>query len=687
MSFEVFRRHQRKLLAVFAILAMFGFVVSDSLPRLLSSNATRPRPAGRQALRQDVHQSDLNEMADGAEPGQPFLSPASFPYIGPEPFGSLKTRDLVDALILQHEADRLGIPAGPEVGKDFLKQVTQGRMNGDTFELLMADFHNQVSGEQVLAAIANQVRLNYVRGMPRVPNRLLGAPMVTPYDIFRAYRDQNEKVSAKLVEVPVEQVPRQGPRALGARRSGRITTSTRTSCPTRSRSDPRLQGPPPGPGRDPLDRRQRPGPRHQGPAHRRRAPGRLREPQVGIRDPARRGDLPADLFAGQPELTPPVIRPFDEVRSDLASSLAEEKAQAEIVEQFDQDQGRRPRPVLRRVPGRARATRRRPAKQGLETTAALPQAHGPQGAWRSARGLDYELTPMLSREDAEQLSARSPAPRSGLARQRERGGRSSPTSSSIPRRASSSRSSSPTRWARGTSPARSRTSPPRVPPLDEVRPQVVLAWKMDKARPLAQKAADELAEQLKKKPGDVKDGTFQGYRVVTIPAIPRMQIAAGRVARSLREDDARGDADHRGCRPGRGVPQGVLLAPAGCGRRRGQPAARPCITRWGSSGGIPPPSPPSTPPTATSFASSRMAREQADRQLLEDWMASLRREAGVPPTGCPPTRPGRKSRRPQPGMITYLSRVGATHRDRPGSPRWVAPTRRVRLPGSATNAR
>ena len=41
MPFEVFRRHQRKLLAVFAILAMFGFVVSDSLPKLLKSQHGR----------------------------------------------------------------------------------------------------------------------------------------------------------------------------------------------------------------------------------------------------------------------------------------------------------------------------------------------------------------------------------------------------------------------------------------------------------------------------------------------------------------------------------------------------------------------------------------------------------------------------------------------------------------------
>ena len=48
-----------------------------------------------------------------------------------------------------------------------------------------------------------------------------------------------------------------------------------------------------------------------------------------------RGDLPNDLFAGQPELTPPVIRPFSEVRSVLASQLADEKAQNLIVDKFE----------------------------------------------------------------------------------------------------------------------------------------------------------------------------------------------------------------------------------------------------------------------------------------------------------------------------------------------------------------
>ena len=40
---------------------------------------------------------------------------------------------------------------------------------------------------------------------------------------------------------------------------------------------------------------------------------------------------------------------------------------------------------------------------------------------------------------------------------------------------------------------------PHVPPLEQVRSEVALAWKTSKARPLAEKAADDLASQLKAK--------------------------------------------------------------------------------------------------------------------------------------------------------------------------------------------
>ena len=58
------------------------------------------------------------------------------PYRGRNQFGGTKDRDLVDALILQHEADRLGLPRGSDVGRDFLKRITGDRMTSDVFDFL-----------------------------------------------------------------------------------------------------------------------------------------------------------------------------------------------------------------------------------------------------------------------------------------------------------------------------------------------------------------------------------------------------------------------------------------------------------------------------------------------------------------------------------------------------------------------
>ncbi|HKI20612.1 MAG TPA: hypothetical protein VKA15_22170, partial [Isosphaeraceae bacterium] len=201
MPFEVFRRHQRKLLAVFAILAMFGFVVSDSLPKLLNSSYGGRDQAvvtlywkGERPF--TVYRSALQEMHEQRTLANTFVADL-VGFRGRNLFGGTKDRELVDALILQHEADRLGMPAGPEMGRLYLKMITRDQMTSSLFDALLSRLNNRVSGEQLLADIANQVRLMKVRGM-------LGSPLVTPYDVFRSYREQNERVSAKVVEIPVE---------------------------------------------------------------------------------------------------------------------------------------------------------------------------------------------------------------------------------------------------------------------------------------------------------------------------------------------------------------------------------------------------------------------------------------------------------------------------------------------------
>jgi peptidyl-prolyl cis-trans isomerase D len=633
MSLEVFRRNQRTLLAIFAILAMFGFVVSDSLPRLLSGSSTSGRDQQVVKLYDRwVYQSDLNQMARERSIANQFFSRLA--YVA-TPFGGQKTRELVDALILQHEADRLGIPAGPQEGKEYLKRITRGLMNGETFHRYMGDLANQVSEDQVLSAIANQIRLNYVRGevyslpgMLTGGKRLIGSPMFTPYDVFRAYRDQSEKVSAKLVEVPVSKFLPQVAEP-SAEELQSYYDRYKDVMPDPSRPTPGFKVP-----RQvqvevlSID----------GNALARSLKDRISEAELKTAYENRKsdfevqpgpGDLPNDLFAGHPELTPPVIRPFADVRSILASSLAEEKAQAEIVERFEKVKKDVLDPFLDSY--QDALDKQEEAKKPGSRPVPLPSPSDLKDV-ALREGMVYEMTPMLSREDAERHGTISGA-KVGMTW--GAGGRSFGDEFFDAKRALYESVELVDTLRTHYLARKVQDAPPRVPPLDEVRSQVSLAWKTETARPLAQKAAEQLADQLKKQGTPPKDATFQGHPVVTIPAIARLQSPMNLSMNPVKMDQPEETPISEVPFPGEAFrtayfslqPGSVAVAPnqpktsyyAMILERR-EPATFAALYA----------------PVGEVMRYNSIARDQADRQLVDNWMNWLRLKAGLDPNWVPP---------------------------------------------------
>ncbi len=617
MSFEVFRRHQRKLLAIFAILAMFGFVVSDSLPKLLSpSYAGRDQPVVT-LYGKTIYHSVLNDMAMQRSNANQFVSQLN-PYIGPTPFGGLKNRDMVDALILEHEADRLGIPAGTEQGRVWLKQATQGRMSRDLFEAVLARFNNRVSGDQILGDIANQVRLANVR-------QLLGAPIVTPYDVFRAYRDQNEKVSAKVVEVPADKflakVPEPSPQQIQA-----YYDLYKDVLPDLSRSTPGFKIPRQiqveilsidGNARTRFIKD------HLSEAELRTAyENHKNEYQVA-------SELPTDLFADQPDLTPPVLRSFEDVRSTLAFALAEEKAQAEIVEKFEMIKKDVLFPFADRY--HSAVSEIEDAKsQGSQPKVVLPELSDLKELAKR-ESLGYDLTPMLSREESERYGLISGAE---LGLSRHSGGRKFADEFFDPK-ASLFEPEEFTDVLGGTRylARKIKDVPPRVPPLDEIRSQVSLAWKMSQAGPLARKAAEQVAEQIKKQGGTIKETTVEGYQVLTIPLIARRKSnpLSGRFEMPEPEDSPIPEVNH----------PGDLFRNAYFSLQKGSATVAPnqpetvyyVLTLDRRE--------PATfaalyAPNGDEFRYKLVARDQAERDLIEHWMGYLRQQAGLSPDWIPP---------------------------------------------------
>ena len=205
-----------------------------------------------------------------------------------------------------------------------LKRITGDQMTGEIFDSLLARMNNRVSGEQLLAVIADQVRLQRVRYLP-------GSPLVTPYDVFRTYRDQNERVSAKAVEIPVEKFLDKVAEPTQAEIAA-LYEKYKDVLPDPARETPGFKVP-----RQieveilSID----------GNALARGIMDKLTEQELRTayenrkKDFPARSELPVDLFAGQPELTPPILRSFDDVRTELAVTLAEERAQNEISDKFN----------------------------------------------------------------------------------------------------------------------------------------------------------------------------------------------------------------------------------------------------------------------------------------------------------------------------------------------------------------
>lgn len=511
MPFAVFRRHQKKMLAIFAILAMFGFVLSDSLYRFSNRGGARDGNAVVAELADGpVYRSDVNQMAEQRSVANRFLLPL---LQTPTAFGGYATRELVDALILKREADRLGIPDTPEYAQAWLKQVA-GRMLGlpmskAVFENLLRQVGPDVGGSQVLACLASQVRLNEAR-------TITGGPLVTPLDVFETYRDQNERSSFRFVSFPAANFLDK--------------VGEPTDAEVRALYD-QYKDVLPDPKRD------TPGfevPREvklevltaDAPAMAEAIRAKLAEADLKAYYDAHKaefaitGDLPTDLFQGDPEarLTPARYVPFADVKDALAATVARERAQDRINEVFNKISD-----VIDDFSNKydeAVQENEEAKKEGSTKVVPVP---APTMLTDLARehGLGHEVTPLLTYEAAK-AHGRIGAATAGSSPSR-RGDASFADTVFAPKSPLFDGLEFIGAEDRRFLVRKLEDVPPHVAPLDEVRSEVVAAWRLGKARALAEAAARELAESVRKGGGKFQGDVVAGRPVKAIEGASKVR--------------------------------------------------------------------------------------------------------------------------------------------------------------------
>ena len=506
MPFAVFRQHQRKLLAVFAILAMIGFVLSDTLPRWINSGGVNNRDyVVADLFDRQVRRSDLQAMDLERQRANRFMA-----YLGFNPgyFGGSTQAELLDAMILKKEADRLEIPETSAFARRWLDQLTNSGITAAIFESILGRFDSTVSGEELLISLAGQIRMQLAR-------QEVAVPIVTPLDVYKNYRDQTERAAFKVVPFLVDSFVGQVGEPSDADVQA-LYDQGKDLQPDPTRVAPGFKVPRKVKVEfvsiDAADVS-------------RKIAEKLPEAEVAAYYEGRKKEfpldigLPADLFLGAPQLTPPRYIPFADQKDAMTKALAKERADEQVADTFDKVREEALDPYADAyIEQQAKIDEAK--KEGRTADGVELPKYEDLAAVAKKYGLNHEISPPLTQDEAERYGRISMA-RTGTGRAND-GNDFDHTLFEKKTNLFEGIEFTDTLGDRYLA-RKLSDEPAHVAPLREVRDQVVRAWKVAKARPVAQKAAEAYAATLRNEGGVIKTLTVADRPVLTIDEVTKMK--------------------------------------------------------------------------------------------------------------------------------------------------------------------
>jgi peptidyl-prolyl cis-trans isomerase D len=589
MPFETFRRYQKPMLAVFALMAMFVFVVSDSLMNYLGS-----RPDGQvddevvaTLYGKEVKASRIGEMANQRAYANDFVTKllslklASAQIGLPVPqtiFGATDDRSIVDAVILEAEADRLGIPIDVEATKTWLREapvqillqslglgsseVTMRTFRDRIGTVTSADldmtyqtfFASRVPDQYLLNSIGNQLRLLQVR-------TLGGGTEVSPLDVYELYKDQAETVSVNAVAFPVDAyLTKTGEPSEADLKAlyekGKETEPVRTQAVAAFKIPRRVQVEAVSADSNAVAARISSQMTEEKivAAYESRKESDFSLPPLSPEERLRLSPLPQDVFQGDAEakLTPkgpadvavppappegPRFRSLDEVRTSLVEELSRDEARAEIDRKFAEIREEVMNPFADSI--LAVEEENEAAKdEGQPGDKPLPK-------YDSAKLVDavkkleltYEKTSAISKEEA---SAPDAVLELGAIADARLGTEIGDLGENFTTEIFSDtfREFTPTLFTtiggRRYMIWKIADEAPRVPTFEEAKPTVEAYWKLEKAREMAEKDAKAFAEAVKAKGGDLKAVADEQKKTIVVTA-PTSKVVPSSFSATVRD--------------------------------------------------------------------------------------------------------------------------------------------------------
>lgn len=226
--FSIFRRQEKKLLAVLAIMAMFAFTFVgfagmsvQALLQLFGSGAPNP---GAEVIAQtnwgDITQAEAAELQHRRAVANRFVYAAGLqaqnPMLGPDYFGPATEEDVINAMLIRRHARGLGMRIGDAAVSRFIDEVTRNPRTGEqgltskafndickSMGISDRALYDMLGDELMVSQMVQAVRGgSYMRG---------GVAMMTPAQLWENYQKLNTSITLEIAAVPVSDFTAQVP--------------------------------------------------------------------------------------------------------------------------------------------------------------------------------------------------------------------------------------------------------------------------------------------------------------------------------------------------------------------------------------------------------------------------------------------------------------------------------------------
>jgi hypothetical protein len=212
--FHVFRKHQKILMAVTLLFAMFAFVFLGPIAGFAPGPTAAANPVVVTTAYGELRESDLQRMVRMRSILNDFLQqayslavqaggePTAYPHVLRDERGEATERLVVHEMLMAKRAEQLGFTVNDATINHYLQALTAGAVPPERLRELIQGIYVSPNQPTTMDAVFDALRQDLLA--TKLQETYQASMAVTPAESWRYFRRLNDRMTAEVLAVPVE---------------------------------------------------------------------------------------------------------------------------------------------------------------------------------------------------------------------------------------------------------------------------------------------------------------------------------------------------------------------------------------------------------------------------------------------------------------------------------------------------